>query len=144
MLGDYRWSCFGESFFVKEKKKAPTTLEFSIIIIISGGNTNITFFCLYDSLPILPFLILHSLTLTFQFMPAGAQLKAFCSGASFVSKPAKTSLTNLTSNFCETFLFEWTLGFLHVPFGGTRLQETAGEEASAMTGFVQIPWSGRS
>lgn len=42
-------------------------------------------------------------------------------------------------NFCETFLFEWALGFLHVLFGGTRLQETVEEEPSDMTGFVQIP-----
>lgn len=54
------------------------------------------------------------------------------------------SLTNITINFYETFLFEWALGFLHMPFGGTRLQEAAGEEPSAMTGFVQIPQSGRS
>lgn len=139
MLRDYRWSWFGESSFVKETKKAPTTLEFSIVFIISVGSTNIMFFCRYNSLPILPFLILHPLNLTFQFMAAGAQLKAFYSGASFVSKPAKTSLTNLTIIFCETFPFAWALEFFHVPFGGMRLQETAGEEPSAMMSFVQIP-----
>lgn len=72
-------------------------------------------------------------------MPARAQLQAFPSGASFVSKLAKTSLTNLTSNFCEAFLFDWALGFLHAPVGGTRLQETAGEEPPAVTGFVRMP-----
>lgn len=72
-------------------------------------------------------------------MPARAQLKAFPSRASFVSKPAKTSLTNLTNAFCEAFLFDWALGFLLAPVGGTRLQETAGEEPPAVTGFVQMP-----
>lgn len=113
----------GRVFLLKKKKKAPTALEFSIIIIIGGGSTNTIFFCLYNSFLILPFLILHPLNLPFQFMSARAQLKAFCSGESFFSKPVKTSLTNLTINFCETFLFEWALGFLCLPFGGTRLQE---------------------
>lgn len=135
MLRDYRWSCFGERFFVKEKKKAPTALEFSIIIIIGGGSTNTIFFCLYNSLSILPFLILHPLNLPFQFMSARAQLKAFCSGESFFSKPVKTSLTNLTINFCETFLFEWALGFLRVPFGGTRLQENCRRGAFSCDGL---------
>jgi len=72
-------------------------------------------------------------------MPARPQLKAFASGASFISKLAKTSLTNLTNNFCEAFLFDRALGFLPVPVGGMRLQETAGEEPPAVTGFVQMP-----
>lgn len=72
-------------------------------------------------------------------MPARAQLKAFLIRASFVSKLAKTSLTNLTNSFYEALRSDWALGFLHAPAGGTRLQETTGEEPPAMTGFVQMP-----
>lgn len=72
-------------------------------------------------------------------MSTRAQLKVFPSGVSFVSKPAKTSLTDLTNIFCEAFPSDWALGFLHAPVGGMRLQETAGEEPPAVTGFVQMP-----
>lgn len=94
----------------KKKRKHPQPSEFSFFVL----------FCwLHNSLPVLPFPVLHPCSSLWQFMPARVQLKAFPSRVPFVSKPTKTSLTSLTDALNEAFHFDRALGFLHAPVGAT-------------------------